>query len=80
MIDPKACAAKTERGVLLKASDFNCSETFHLNPSSGVLTIATQLDREVVEKVQMGLIVEDTASETGKQLATSKYSQFSLIF
>ncbi|KAJ3665071.1 hypothetical protein Zmor_000585 [Zophobas morio] len=71
MIDPKACAAKTERGVLLKASDFNCSETFHLNPSSGVLTIATQLDREVVEKVQMGLIVEDTASETGKQVATT---------
>ncbi|XP_015840656.1 cadherin-23 isoform X2 [Tribolium castaneum] len=70
-INPKFCEAKNERGILLKLSDFNCAETFHLHPMSGVLTIAQQLDREMVEKVQMGLMVEDTASETGPQISTT---------
>ncbi|RZC35307.1 cadherin-23 [Asbolus verrucosus] len=70
-INPKSCDAKTERGILLKANDFNCLETFNLHPSTGVLSIAKQLDRETVEIIQIGLMVEDSASETGSQIATA---------
>jgi hypothetical protein len=73
-INPNACDAKTERGILLKSNDFNCTEVFELHPTTAVLTISQLLDREMVETVQMGLMVEDTASETGAQVAISKSS------
>lgn len=44
---------------------------FHLHPTSGILSIAQQLDREMVEKIQMGLMVEDTASQTGPQISST---------
>lgn len=67
-INAKTCNAKTERGSV---HNFNCEDFFSLHSITGNLTIAKQLDREEVESVQMGVTVEDTASETGPQIATT---------
>lgn len=66
------CEAKNEQGVLLKSVDYDCMGTFHLNASSGILTIAKLLDRETVESMRIGVVVEDIASNIGPQTATSK--------
>lgn len=71
-LDHSSCEAKTERGILLKNSEYNCSSNFHLGETDGVITTAKQIDRETIETVRLGLIVEDTASETGAQIATGK--------
>ncbi|KAJ8962164.1 hypothetical protein NQ318_018121 [Aromia moschata] len=70
-VDPKMCSAKNERGILLKPVDFDCSSFFKLEPATGILTIAKQLDREAAETFLVGLIVEDVNSNTGLQTATS---------
>lgn len=69
-IDPNACHAKNERGILLKPLDYDCASSFHLERTTGILSIAKLLDRETVETFQVGLIVEDINSETGPQIAT----------
>lgn len=71
-LDPTSCEAKTERGILLKKSEYNCSSYFTLGETDGVITTSKQIDRETVETVRLGLLVEDTASEIGPQIATSK--------
>lgn len=68
----KNCEAKNEQGVLLKNNDYDCIGTFNLDPLKGILTIAKQLDREVVESMRIGVVVEDTASNVGPQTASSK--------
>ncbi|KAJ8972931.1 hypothetical protein NQ317_011741 [Molorchus minor] len=70
-INPKICSARNERGILLKPTDFSCADSFALEPNTGVLSIAKQLDREIAENVQLGLIVEDKNSNTGPQMATA---------
>lgn len=68
-LDSKACDAKTERGVLLKKNEFDCASHFKLGETDGVITTTRILDREVMEVVNLGVVVEDEASETGPQLA-----------
>ncbi|KAK9884479.1 hypothetical protein WA026_007322 [Henosepilachna vigintioctopunctata] len=69
-IDPYNCEARTERGNLLqKTTEFDCVEMFNLNAKTGLLTVAKLLDRETAETFQIGLIVQDLASETGPQIA-----------
>uniref|UniRef100_A0A6P7FSK3 Cadherin-23 n=1 Tax=Diabrotica virgifera virgifera TaxID=50390 RepID=A0A6P7FSK3_DIAVI len=71
-IDDSACQAMNERRVLLKTQEYDCSGAFHLEPRTGVLSIAKTLDREIVEQFQLGLTVEDINSETGPQVAHAK--------
>nr|CAH7720091.1 unnamed protein product [Callosobruchus chinensis] len=68
-IHEEQCLARNERGILLK--DFDCAKHFHLDPLTGVLSVAKLIDRELVESFNIGLIVEDLNSETGPQLATA---------
>ncbi|CAG9827600.1 unnamed protein product [Diabrotica balteata] len=71
-IDDSACQAINERRVLVKTQEYDCSGAFHLEPRTGVLSIAKTLDREIVEQFQLGLTVEDINSETGQQVAHAK--------
>ncbi|KAJ8911026.1 hypothetical protein NQ315_016595 [Exocentrus adspersus] len=70
-IDPTACIARNDRGLILKPVDYDCANSFSLDRTTGVLSIAKQLDRETVETFEIGVIVEDVNSETGPQIATS---------
>lgn len=71
-IDANACFAKNEGGILLKPQDFDCYGYFHLDPLSGVLSIAKNFDRELVETFHIGLVVEDVNSDNELQIATGK--------
>lgn len=67
------CEAKTERGTLVKQADFDCFKAFEIG-EDGVLKVAQLIDREIVEFFNIGVIVEDAASNTGPQIAQSKRS------
>lgn len=70
-LDQSSCEAKNEHGILFKKSEYNCQSYFALGETDGVITTTKLLDREIVESVRLGLIVEDVASKTGPQKATS---------
>lgn len=57
---------------MLKAQDFDCYASFHLEPLSGVLSAAKNIDRELVKKFLVGIVVEDVHSDTGLQIAAGK--------
>lgn len=54
----------------MKSQDFDCYGSFHLEPLTGVLTVSKNIDREIVQKFIMGLVVEDVNSDTGLQTDT----------
>lgn len=75
-LDESVCDAKSERGILVKQTDFECFNVFELG-DDGVLKVARLIDREIVEFFDIGIIVEDIASNTGPQIAQGN-SQFQL--
>lgn len=64
--------------MLLKPQEFDCYGSFHLEPLTGVLSVTKNIDRELVEKIQIGLVVEDVNSDTGLQIATGKITFLNL--
>lgn len=74
--DTAVCEAKTEHGILLRSADYSCSNIFSLGSIDGIVSIARPLDRETAEMIHIGILVEDIASETGTQIAKSKFSTF----
>lgn len=68
VLDEDVCEAKTERGTLVKQANFDCFSAFEMG-DDGVLKVARLIDREVVESFNIGVIVEDVASNTGPQIA-----------
>lgn len=71
------CDAKSERGTLVKQSDFDCYNAFEI-ANGGILKVAQTIDRETVELFNIGVIVEDVASNTGLQVAEGL--DFQLLF
>lgn len=72
-LNPNECEAKTERGILLKQADYDCAKYFHVGETDGVVATARVLDREFVETIALGVIVEDVASDTSVQLDTGRF-------
>lgn len=77
-IDVNACTAKNERGFMIKPQDFDCYGSFHLEPLTGVLSVAKNIDREIADKFLMNLVVEDVHSDTGLQTASGKSLQIKI--
>lgn len=63
-----SCEAISDRGTPLKAADYNCLEAFTIGEADGVLKVAKVLDRETVDVLQLGVTVEDIASDSGPQI------------
>lgn len=63
--------ARTEEGVILKQSEYDYMSAFDLNQSEGLIRVVKLLDREKVETIKLGVIVEDIASARGRQTASS---------
>lgn len=73
-LDPENSVAKNEEGTVVKTTEYDYMAPWDLNPLDGMLRVIRLLDREKVEVIRLGLIVEDIAAVTGgpKQTASGK--------
>ncbi|XP_076254709.1 cadherin 88C [Rhynchophorus ferrugineus] len=68
ILDEDNCQARNEREVILNGRDVNCVSYFNLDPITGILSVAKQIDREQIDLFRIGVLVRDTNSETGLQI------------
>lgn len=69
--DSDASEARSENGAIIKQTEYDYMSAFDLNPNDGLIRIVKLLDREKIEYLKLGVIVEDIASVNGKQVATA---------
>lgn len=69
--DSDSSEARTENGVLIKQTEYDYMSAFDLNPNDGLIRVVKILDREKIEVLKLGVIVEDIASVNGKQIASA---------
>lgn len=67
-IDNQTSEARSEEGVLIKQAEYNYLSAFQLNEEDGLLTVVKNLDRERVELIKLGLMVEDVGAVNGRQV------------
>lgn len=71
-IDSENSEARSEEGTIIKSSEYDYISMFELDPIKGLLKVVKLLDREKMEIIRLSLVVEDIASEKGKQYSTGK--------
>lgn len=69
-VDPNSSEARNEEGTLIKIQEYDYLAALELNPLDGLLRIVKLLDREKVETIRLGLVVEDLAAVRGLQTAS----------
>lgn len=71
-LDFENSIARNEEGRIVKLSDYDYMSAWDLNPLDGRLRVVRLLDREKVEHIRLGIIVEDIAAINGgiKQTAS----------
>lgn len=67
--DSEASEARNENGVIIKQSEYDYMQAFDLNANDGLIRVVKILDRERIESIKIGVIVEDIAAISGKQTA-----------
>ncbi|XP_044002013.1 cadherin-23 isoform X2 [Aphidius gifuensis] len=70
-IDQNTSEARNEEGTIIKIQEYNYLSAFELNAVDGLLRIVKLIDREKVETIRLGLIVEDLAAVKGKQISST---------
>lgn len=75
-IDPNSSEARNEEGTLIKIQEYDYLSTLELNALDGLLRVVKLLDRERVETIRLGLIVEDLAAIRGIQTASGWYKEW----
>uniref|UniRef100_W4VR90 Putative cadherin egf lag seven-pass g-type receptor n=1 Tax=Corethrella appendiculata TaxID=1370023 RepID=W4VR90_9DIPT len=73
-LDAKTSEARNEDGAIVKVSEYDYLSAFDLNSLDGLIRVVKLIDREKVETIKLGFIVEDVAAENGKQTATAVLS------
>lgn len=68
-LDATVSEARSEEGVLIKLTEYDFVNAFHLNSVDGVLKVVKLLDRERVEQIKLGVMVEDASASGEKQVA-----------
>ena len=66
--DSDTSEARSENGVIIKQTEYDYMSAFDLNPNDGLIRVVKMLDREKIETLKIGIIVEDIASINGKQI------------
>lgn len=61
-IDPNSSEARNEEGTLIKIQEYDYLAALELNALDGLLRVVRLLDREKVETIRLGLVVEDLAA------------------
>lgn len=69
-IDPATSEARNEDGTLIKNTDMDYLSLLDLNPVDGILKVAKLIDREKLEVIRLGVVVEDLGAITKPQIAT----------
>lgn len=70
-IDPNSSEARNEEGTLIRIQEYDYLAAFELNALDGLLRVVRLLDRERVETIKLGLIVEDLAAVKEIQTAST---------
>ncbi|CAG5108412.1 Similar to Cdh23: Cadherin-23 (Mus musculus) [Cotesia congregata] len=70
-IDPNSSEARNEEGTLIRIQEYDYLAAFELNALDGLLRVVKLLDRERVETIKLGLVVEDLAAVKGSQSASA---------
>ncbi|XP_034949613.1 uncharacterized protein [Chelonus insularis] len=70
-IDPNSSEARNEEGTLIKVQEYDYLTAFELNALDGLLRVIKLLDRERVETIKLGLVVEDLGAVRGTQTASA---------
>lgn len=69
-LDPSTSEARSEEGSIVKQSEYDYLGAFEINPMDGLIRVVKLIDREKVEQIKLGFIVEDVAAANGKQSAS----------
>lgn len=69
-VDPNSSEARNEEGTLIKIQEYDYLAALELNASSGQLRVVKLLDRERVEIIRLGLVVQDLYAAKGLQTAS----------
>lgn len=70
-IDANSSEARSEEGAIIKPTEYDYVGAFELNPSDGLLRVVKILDREKVEKIRLGIVVEDVAAAQDRQIVST---------
>ncbi|XP_024946017.1 cadherin-23 isoform X2 [Cephus cinctus] len=70
-IDPNSSEARNEEGTIIRTQEYEYLAALELNALDGLLRVVRLLDRERVEMIRLGLVVEDLASVKGLQIASA---------
>lgn len=70
-IDQNSSEARNEEGTLIKLQEYDYLAALELNAIDGLLRVKRLIDREKVETIKLGLIVEDLAALKGAQSASA---------
>ena len=73
-IDPERCEGRNEFGRVIDTDDYDFVDAFDIGEMDGVVRLGSSLDRERVEVITLGLVVEDVASINGPQIDRSEFS------
>ncbi|XP_067000515.2 cadherin-23 [Anabrus simplex] len=68
-LDQASSEARNEEGTIIRSTEYDYVSLFELDPINGYLKVVKLLDREKVETIRLGLLVEDLAAVKGKQTA-----------
>ncbi|XP_053979716.1 cadherin-23 [Hylaeus volcanicus] len=68
-MDPNSSEARNEEGTLIKIQEYDYLSALELNALDGLLRVVKLIDRERVETIRLGLVVEDLAAIKGVQTA-----------
>lgn len=69
-VDHNSSEARNEEGTLIKIQEYDYLAALELNAIDGLLRVVKLLDRERVETIRLGLVVEDLAAVKGLQTAS----------
>lgn len=75
-IDPNSSEARNEEGTLIRSQEYDYLGALELNAVDGLLRVVKLLDRERVETIRLGLVVEDLAAVKGIQTTSGESLQF----
>ena len=73
-IDPNSSEARNEEGTKIRLQEYDYLAALELNAVDGLIRVVKLLDRERVETIRLGLVVEDLAAVKGIQTASGNYS------
>lgn len=68
--DATTSEGRSEEGAIVKLTEYDYLGAFNLNAIDGLISVVKLIDREKVEQIKLGVIVEDIAADNGRQTSS----------